>query len=70
MIRRKDNQYFVATHSPFILNDLLEDGRDELSVFIVSYQDQQTKLKLLSSEELHNIYQYGVDLFTNIESYI
>ncbi len=35
MIPAKEAQFFLATHSPFILNDLLENGGDELAVFIV-----------------------------------
>jgi len=70
MIHKRDNQYFVATHSPFILNDLLENGMDELAVFVVSYQNNETVTRLLSREELHDIYQNGVDLFTNSESFV
>src|ERR1700712_4813536 len=29
MIYKKVNQFFVATHSPFMLNDLLENAQEE-----------------------------------------
>ncbi len=61
MIYKKDNQFFIATHSPFILNDLLENARAELSVFVVHYENYETKVKQLSSDELHNVFQNGVD---------
>lgn len=70
MIYKKDNQFFIATHSPFILNDLLENSREDLSVFVVNYKRNETKVKRLSENELHDIYQNGVDLFTNNESYL
>jgi hypothetical protein len=70
MISKKNNQYFIATHSPFILNDLLENSRNELSVYIVDLKNKQTEVKQLNEKELHEVYQYGVDLFTNNESYI
>ncbi|WP_158637453.1 AAA family ATPase [Lacibacter cauensis] len=70
MIFKKDNQYFVATHSPFILNDLLENGRKDLSVFVVHYENHETKVRKLSGDELHEIYQNGIDLFTNNESFV
>lgn len=70
MIYKKSNQYFVATHSPFILNDLLENGRDELAVFIVYYEHYETKLRRLTNEDLYEIFQNGVDIFTNSESFI
>ena len=69
MIHKSDNQFFVATHSPFILNDLLEHAMDELAVFNVDYQDKQTQIRELSRSELHDIMQYGVDVFTNNEMF-
>ncbi|PYF74558.1 AAA family ATPase [Pedobacter nutrimenti] len=70
MIYKKDNQFFIATHSPFILNDLLENCREELSVYIVDYKKHETKIKLLTDKTLHEIYQNGVDLFTNNETFL
>lgn len=70
MIHKRDNQFFIATHSPFILNDLLEHAREELSVFSVDYRDKQTQVRQLSRSELHDIMQYGLDIFTNNESFI
>lgn len=70
MIYKNDNQYFIATHSPFILNDLLENNRDELAVFIVHYEDYRPKVKLLTDNEMHEVFQNGIDLFTNSESFI
>ena len=70
MIYKKDNQYFIATHSPFILNDLLENAQNELAVFIVDYENRQTMVRALTSAELHEVLQNGVDLFTNNETYL
>lgn len=70
MIYKKSNQYFIATHSPFILNDLLENGRDELAVFVVHYESYKTKIRRLTKQDLHEIFQNGIDLFTNSESFI
>lgn len=70
IIHKKDNQYFIATHSPFILNDLLENAREELSVFMVDFKDRQTVVNPLTADQLHDIFQHGVDLFTNSESYL
>lgn len=69
MIYNKSNQYFIGTHSAFILNDLLENGQDELAVFMVNYRNGQTTLRQLTRSELHEAYQKGVDLFTNSETY-
>ncbi len=68
--KENDNQYFISTHSPFVIGDFLEDARDELSVYLVGYKNGETIIKRLNDEELHNVYQDGVDLFYNIESYL
>ncbi len=70
MIYKKDNQFFIATHSPYILNDLIENAREELSVFMVHYEDQETKLRQLTKDELYDVFQNGIDLFTNSESFL
>ena len=70
MIYNRSNQYFLATHSPFILNDLLENAIDDLSVYMVDYKNHETIVKHLDDKTLHEIYQSGVDLFTNSETFI
>jgi AAA15 family ATPase/GTPase len=70
MIYGKTNQYFIATHSPFILNDLLENAREELAVFVVGYENHETKTNQLTGDQLHEVFQNGVDLFTNNESFL
>lgn len=70
MIYKKDNQFFIATHSPFILNDLLENRRSELAVFVVNYDNHETKVRRLSDSELYEAFQSGVDFFTNNESFV
>ncbi len=72
IIYNKDNgnQYFISTHSPFVMNDFLEDAREELSVYVVGLKDGETIIKRLTDEQLHEVYQFGVDLFFNIEDYI
>ncbi len=70
MIYKKDNQFFIATHSPFILNDLLENCRSELSVFVVNYENHETKVRQLTEGELYEAFQSGVDFFTNNESFV
>lgn len=70
ILAAKTNQFFITTHSPFVLNDFLENGRDDLAVFVVGWENGQTIVKKLTAEQLYDIYQYGIDLFTNIETFI
>jgi len=70
MIYKKDCQFFIATHSSFILNDFLQNAQEELAVFNVDYSEGQTVVRQLSRSELHEVLQNGVDLFTNNETYL
>ena len=68
----KSNQYFITTHSPFVINDFLENSRDELAIFIVDYEKEngETRIKKMTDQEMHDAYQYGLDLFFNIKSFV
>ncbi len=69
VINSATNQFFMATHSPIIVNDFLENAREDLSIFMVDFKEGQTVVKGLSREEIEEVYQYGVDLFFNNEAY-
>ena len=70
IIRSTTNQYFISTHSPNIVEDFLENCREDLSIFIANYKNGETIIKQLSQNELTEVYQYGVDLFANNKSYL
>lgn len=64
------NQYFIATHSPYVLDELILEAGEDLAVYLVDYKNGETIIQHLSNEDLIEIRQYGVDLFFNIESYL
>jgi AAA15 family ATPase/GTPase len=67
------NQFFINTHSPFVVNDFMENlKKDELSIYAVGYKKEtgETITRRLSDKEMHEIYQYGTDLFLNLENYL
>ena len=66
----KTNQFFLATHSPYVLDELILEAGDDLSVYLVDYKDGETIVHHLSKDDLSEIREYGVDLFFNIESYL
>ena len=70
VINSETNQFFVATHSPIIVNDFLENAREDLAIFMVDFKDGQTVVKPLSKGEIYEVYKYGVDLFFNNEAYL
>lgn len=70
IIESKSNQFILSTHSPYVLNDFLENAREELSIFMVDYKNGETVVNKLTKEDLDDIYGYGIDLFTNYETFI
>lgn len=70
IIESKNNQFFVATHSPYMLTEFIEKGgRDEVSIFICNYENYETNVRALSEAEIENIMETGIDLFFNIPAF-
>ena len=65
-----DNQFFITTHSPYILSSLLEEAGDELAVFVVDIENNATVIHRLTQAQLQEAYDNGMDMFYNIEAYI
>ena len=72
VIEAKTNQFFIVTHSPFVVNEFLEYEhlRRETAIYLFDYKNNQTTVKRLSDEEMNEVYEYGIDLFYNIESFL
>jgi len=70
IIESNSNQFVISTHSPYILDYFLENALDELSIFMVDYQDGETIANKLSKEDMQDIKRYGIDLFTNYETFL
>jgi AAA15 family ATPase/GTPase len=66
----ENNQYFITTHSPYMLTRLYTNMTkpNELSIFYTYWEDYQTKVKKLSSEELENLMSAGDALFFNLDT--
>ena len=68
---KNNNQYFIATHNPYLLLSILEKAhKDEVAILITYFEDYQTKVKLMSEKELEEIMDLGVDIFFNIERFL
>ncbi len=68
-----EKQFFISTHSPFILNEFIENvDKEKLAVFVCHYslKEKQTKARRLTPEELTEIQNFGVDLFFNLKPYL
>lgn len=72
-IIESDNQFFIVTHSPYLLTNLVENTpKEELGVFVCGHDKDnfQTIAKKLSAEDLSELWDYGVDIFFNINRYL
>jgi AAA15 family ATPase/GTPase len=73
IIAAAETQFFIVTHSTVLLTNLIENTpKDELAVFVCSYDDKehQTKVRALSESQLSEALVYGVDMFFNINLYL
>lgn len=60
---------FIATHSPYIMTAFLERNLKDFKLFIESSDGGKSVVKTASEEDVQEIYDDGIDLFYNIESY-
>jgi AAA15 family ATPase/GTPase len=65
------NQYFISTHSPYLLMTLLEKARkDELGVFLTYLDRSETKVKPLTDEQKEEILDVDLDVFFNLDKFL
>jgi AAA15 family ATPase/GTPase len=63
------NQFFIATHNPYLLSAIVEKGRNEdVQVFITYFKDYQTKVKPLTPEEVTELME--ADPFFNLDRFV
>jgi AAA15 family ATPase/GTPase len=68
---KNNNQFFITTHSPYIINNLLDsDFEEDVNIYIVYLENFTTKVRLLTEEDLRIYTQYGADVFFNIRNFI
>jgi AAA15 family ATPase/GTPase len=73
IIKAQNNQFFIATHNPYLLNNLIENTpSNDLAVFVCGYDKgkSETIVRKLSAEDLSELLDYGVDIFFNINKYL
>ena len=71
MIYSEENQFFVSTHSPYLLQTLVSNlPDDQLNVFVTYYENYETKVKALTPEELSFVQEYSTDVFFNLDRFV
>ena len=69
IVRDETNQFFIATHNPYLLSAVIEKGRKEdVQVFITYFKDYQTKVKPLTPDEVVELME--ADPFFNLDRFI
>lgn len=63
----KNNAIFLSTHSPYILDALLENERFDLGLFYIQSVCDGSVVKTATEEDIQDMYDDGVDAFFNIE---
>lgn len=66
----KSNQFFISTHSPYVISSLLESALDDLAVYVIDMKDGITTAHRLTDEQLQSAYDNGMDMFYNIEAFL
>ena len=70
IIQNPSNQYFITTHSPYVINEFLEDQSLDVAIHLVDYKEGKTIVKTLTNDEMAEVYNYGIDLFFNTEAFL
>lgn len=65
-----NNQFFMVTHSDFIIQEFLrdEESRENTQIYLVNNVDGKTEVKKLNAEKNDDVYEFGMNLFFNFDS--
>lgn len=64
-----NNRLFIATHSPYILGDMLERTDYDFGLFFIQADGKGLSVvRQASEQDIQEIYEQGVDAFFNIET--
>lgn len=66
-----DNQFFITTHSPYLLQNIIENTAiDDLNVCVTGFENYQTRVKPLHKTEIGEILDNNIDVFYNLENFL
>ena len=69
-VKKHKDLLFMATHSPYVFNQLLKENPKGLEVFFTFPEEDGFSVRHLTEEETRLIYADGVDLFLNFEPFV
>lgn len=66
--RDESNQYFISTHSPYLLFSILENApKESVNVFVTYLKDERTKVEPLSADQISRLRES--DPFLNLNKF-
>lgn len=67
---KNENQFFIVTHSDFIIQEFLrdEESRNEVQIYLVNNEKRGTKVKKIDAEKNEDVYEYGMNIFFNFDT--
>ncbi|MFK7058996.1 AAA family ATPase [Flavobacterium oreochromis] len=67
---KNDNQFFIVTHSDFIIQEFLrdEESKQNTNIYLVNNVNGETKVKLLEKDKNEDVYELGMNPFFNFET--
>ncbi len=69
-IDKSNNQYFISTHSPYLLASLVDKTpRKDLRVFLTYYEDYETKVHCMTEKQMEEVLDWD-NIFFNLKKYI
>lgn len=65
-----DNQFFIVTHSDYIIKEFLRDqeSKENTNIYLVNNVDGETKVKLLDKDKNEDVFEFGMNIFFNFEN--
>jgi AAA15 family ATPase/GTPase len=66
----KTNQYFISTHNPYLLLNIIEKSPSkDLNVFVTSMDKYETQTHLLTKEQISEVIEMQHDVFFNLDKF-
>lgn len=70
ILEDKKNQFFISTHSPYIFEKIIQEDRDDISIFALDYKNHETVAHKMSDDQIMKILDYDMDVFLNMDKII
>lgn len=67
---KNGNQFFIVTHSDFIIQEFLrdEESKNNTNIYLVNNVKGETRVKLLDKNKNEDVYEFGMNAFFNFEN--